>query len=207
MALIWRPSSLLLAALFSIFIVSRIRRERPRRNSRQPMFCPNCGKAEQPPGGYCRSCGEFLANVSDRFYLVSKILGIDTPQKHLKLNLAVDLLTFGVCSSLLLIFLMGYFDGRYTRTGESAPPIIYPVYVFLGLISAWQFVSIINSVILRSDLSRAKNGRIKMNTPDMETVLPAAEAQGFLPPATSEHIAPTSVTDHTTKILDKLSRK
>lgn len=176
------------------------------RNVRQPMFCPNCGKADQPSGAYCRSCGEFLANLSDRFYLVSKILGIDTPQKQLNLNLAVDLITL-VCSSLLLIFLMGYFDGRYTRTGESAPTIIYLVYVFLGLISAWQLVSIINSVILRSNSSRAKDGPIKMNTPDRETVSAAGEAQGFLPPATADHIPPTSVAEHTTKLLDKLPRK
>jgi hypothetical protein len=166
------------------------------------MFCPNCGKGEQTPGGYCRNCGQFLLDAADRFSLVSKLLGINTPERQLYVNLIITISTC-VFSSLLLIFLIGYFDGRHAKTGESAPTIIYLVYVFLGLVSSWQVVSVINSLVLMGRLSRSKRGQIEASTPDKETALSAAQTQNFLPPARSEHVAPTSVTERTTKILDK----
>ncbi len=47
--------------------------------------------------------------------------------------------------------------GHYQRTHESTPPIIYPVYVFLGLVSAWQLLSFVIAMKLKSKLG----GRIR----------------------------------------------
>jgi len=170
------------------------------------MFCPNCGKGDQTPGVYCRTCGEYLANTSDPFYLMSKILGVSTPEKQLVVNLSINLLT-ALFSLLLVFFLMGFFDGQQAKTGKSAPPIIYVVYVFLALVSIWQFLSFINGVVLKSKLSGRRKGLAQPDTRGTESVGPAATTRDLLPPATSEHIAASSVTEHTTKILDKVPRQ
>ena len=109
------------------------------------MFCPNCGKADQTPDAYCRNCGEFLANSSGDASLINRILGANTPEKRVNIGLAFDVLTL-IASALLLVFLFGYFDGRSTRTGEAAPPIVYLVYVFLGAVALWQLLSLIVGV-------------------------------------------------------------
>lgn len=163
------------------------------------MYCPNCGTSEQTPGAYCRSCGEFVVNASDKFYLIRKILGINTPEKQLNISLVINLLT-AICGALLVIFLMGYFDGRFNRTGESAPSIIYLVYVFLGLISAWQFVNVISDLVQISELTRRRNALSEMKPREPGTVLSTAEIPESLPPATFTNV-PSSVTDQTTKKL------
>ena len=170
------------------------------------MFCPNCGKAEQTLDTYCRSCGEFLADLSDRFSLINRILGVNTPEKQISVNLIINLVT-SVVSSLLLVFLNGYFDAHYTRIHEPTPPIIYFVYLFLGLVAAWQFLSFVINLRLKSKFGSRKVGKVSASSSMNENTLSSGTAQKSLPQASFENIAPTSVTEDTTKILDKLTRK
>jgi hypothetical protein len=170
------------------------------------MYCPNCGKGEQAPDTYCRSCGEYSVDFSDKFYLINRVLGISTPEQQVRVNLTIDLLT-SIASALLLIFLIGYFDGRHARTGESAPTIIYLVYLFLSLVSVWQFLSFIIDLNLKSKLSGKKEGTAPVHLSVDESTLSSGTVQKSLPQAGADYIVPASVTEDTTKILDQVPRK
>ena len=54
------------------------------------MFCPNCGTSDQIENSYCRSCGEFLPDLTK-----SKIVsfGGETPEEQIRTNLILNLLS------------------------------------------------------------------------------------------------------------------
>ena len=170
------------------------------------MFCPNCGKSEQSADSYCRNCGQFLTDMSGKSYLINKILGGSTPDTQVKVNLTINIATT-LISILLLGFLNGYYDSLYERTGQSPPPVIYLVYIFLGLVSAWQFLSFLINLRLQRKLS----GRGQAIAPAEQSVDQEAVSHGAtqksLPEANFEGIAPASVVEDTTKILNKVPRK
>src|SRR5215208_6070116 len=113
------------------------------------MFCPKCGKGEQAPDSYCRSCGEFLTDFSAKSYLVNRLLGGGGARGQIKFNLVINTLT-GLASSLLLGFLNGHYDALSAKTGEAPPRVIYYVYVFLGLVFVWQLLGfLINTRLLK----------------------------------------------------------
>lgn len=172
------------------------------------MFCPNCGMGENKPDTYCRSCGAFLTDFSGDASLMNRILGANTPEKRVNVGLAFDVLTL-VFSSLLLIFLFGYFDGRYTRTGESAPPIVYFVYVFLGLTAIWQLLSLIVGVSHKNKLSGRRRSEVSTISETMKNAVLNETIQDKLLPADLENVVvpQSSVTENTTKHLDKVPRK
>ncbi|HEX8565145.1 MAG TPA: hypothetical protein VF648_05705 [Pyrinomonadaceae bacterium] len=170
------------------------------------MFCPNCGKGENAPDTYCRNCGTFLTDLSGNTSLINRIIGANTPEKRVNVGLSFDALTL-VFSSLLLVFLFGYFDGRYTRTGEAAPPIIYFVYAFLGFTAIWQLLSLIVGVSHKNKL----RGRNKDNTSTGDKANEIADspvaANNLLPPADARNVVPPSVAENTTRHLDKIPRE
>lgn len=169
------------------------------------MFCSNCGKGEQTPDSYCRSCGEFLVDPASKYSLINRVLGISRPEKQFNVTLTIDLVT-SIVSGLLMVFLMGYFDGRYHRTGVPAPPIVYLVYLFLGLVSAWQLLSFIIGLKLKTKLSGAKRSGVPSGqTITTETPLKAS-AQPALSPADHQNIVSDSVTEDTTRNLDRIPR-
>mgnify|MGYP003287817287 CR=1 FL=1 len=160
------------------------------------MFCPNCGKGEQTPDSYCRSCGDFLVSAANSTSLATRIFGIGNPEKQVKFTLTIDLVT-AIVSGLLLFFLMGYFDGAYARTGAPTPPIVYLVYIFLGFVSVWQLVSFTVGTAYRKKLTAAKKTALSQDQP---------YARGSLPPADVKNVVANSVTEQTTRNLDKVSR-
>ena len=161
------------------------------------MFCPNCGKGEQTPDSYCRSCGDFLVSTANSTSLLSRILGISNPEKQVKFTLTIDLVT-AIISGLLLFFLMGYFDGTYARTGAPTPPIVYLVYIFLGFVSVWQLLSFTVGTAYRKKLTAAKKTALSQDQSD---------ARGSLPPADVNNVVANSVTEQTTRDLDKVHRR
>ena len=165
------------------------------------MFCPNCGKAEQAPESYCRSCGNFLADVSGKSYLLNKLLGGQTPETQVTVNMVINLVT-ALISALLLGFLNGWYDAQYARTQEAAPPVLYLVYIFLGLVTVWQVLSFLIGMRLRSKIS----GRRTVDTATPSSVT-ANEAKQ-LPEDGLEKLegVSTSVTEDTTRALDSLRR-
>ena len=170
------------------------------------MFCSSCGQGEQTPDSYCRSCGEFLVDPTSKYSLLNRILGISRPEKQFNITLIIDLVT-SVVSGLLMVFLMGYFDGRYQRTGVLAPPIVYLVYLFLGLVSAWQLLSFVIGLKLKTKLSDANRNGL----PPVQTNNPALwlseSAQPVLPPSHDQNVATPSVMEDTTRNLDRVPRQ
>lgn len=163
------------------------------------MYCSSCGKPDQTADTYCRGCGAFLADDSSRMHLVNRALGLNTPQQHVTFNLMIDLVT-AIVSALLVGFLMGYFDGREAKTGETAPTIIYLVYIFLGLVTIWQFISFIIGLRLKRKFNTATAGD---TTEHVE--LPSRSAPITLPDA-RHHETLESVTEDSTRRLDKVRR-
>ena len=159
------------------------------------MFCPKCGKGEQVPDSYCRNCGDYLVDPTNSASLVNRILGISNPEKQVKFTLTIDLVT-AIVSGLLLFFLMGYFDGMRAKTGMPTPPIVYLVYVFLGLVSAWQLLSFTVGTTYRKKLSAGKR----------TSALPGQGDKHSLPAADNTNTVANSITEQTTRNLDKIPR-
>ena len=164
------------------------------------MFCPNCGKAEQSAESYCRSCGNFLADVSGKSYLVNKLLGGQTPETQVTVNMVINLVT-ALISALLLGFLNGWYDAQYARTQEAAPPVLYLVYIFLGLVTIWQVLSFLIGLRLRNKLSGRRTG---------ETARPSSvtskEAKQLPEHGLEKLETVVTVTEETTRALDPLNR-
>ena len=157
------------------------------------MFCPKCGKSDQAADSYCRSCGEFLIGPAQHTSVMNRILGITNPEKQVKFTLTIDLVT-AIVSGFLLFFLIGYFDGAHAKTGARTPPIVFLVYIFLGLVSAWQLLSFTVGTTYRKKLNAAKK------TLDQTAARPA------LPEADQKNVA-NSITEQTTRNLDKVPRR
>jgi hypothetical protein len=170
------------------------------------MFCPKCGKSEQSPDSYCRSCGQFLTDFSGKSYLINKILGGNKPETQVNINLIINIVTtFASC--LLLGFLNGYYDSLYEKTGQKAPTVIYLVYIFLGLIAAWQTLGFLVNSRLKKKLSARKKGEATFDSSAGEEALASGSTQKSLPQADFDNIVPASVVEDTTKMLDKVPRK
>jgi len=158
------------------------------------MFCPKCGKGDQTADSYCRSCGEFLIGPAQHTLLMNRILGITNPEKQVKFTLTIDLVT-AIVSGFLLFFLMGYFDAVHDRMGATTPPIVYLVYIFLGLVSAWQLLSFTVGTTYRKKLNAAKKMIDQTNT------------RAALPEADQKNVVANSITEQTTRNLDKVPRR
>jgi hypothetical protein len=169
------------------------------------MFCPNCGRGEQTPDSYCRSCGEFLTDFSGKSYLINKLLGGSSPETQVNINLTINIVTT-LASSLLLGFLNGYYDSLYEKTGQTAPPVIYLVYIFLGLVTVWQVFGFLINSRLKKKLSGRKKVDVSADSSASEKAVSSGSTQKSLPQADFDNIVPASVVDDTTKILDE-SRK
>ena len=160
------------------------------------MFCPKCGKGEQVADSYCRNCGDYLIDPANSTLLLNRVLGISNPEKQVKFTLTIDLVT-AIVSGLLLFFLMGYFDGMSKKTGMPTPPIVYLVYVFLGLVCAWQLLSFTVGTTYRKKLSAGKK----------TGVLSAQSDQHSLPAADEKNVVANSITEQTTRNLNQVPRR
>jgi ribosomal protein S27AE len=168
------------------------------------MFCPNCGKSEQTADTFCRACGEFLADHSGRFFLMNRILGISHPEKQIGFTIFIDLVT-AIVSGLLLFFLMGYFDGAYKKTGVAAPGIVYLVYLFLGLVAVWQFLSFIIGTSFKRKLDASKGNQLSSISSENKVLLSGPPPQS-LPTVDQKNMMANTVTEATTKTLNKAPR-
>jgi hypothetical protein len=169
------------------------------------MFCPYCGRGEQTLDSYCRDCGEFLVDPASKYSLMNRLLGISRPEKQFNLTLVIDLVT-AIVSGLLMVFLMGYFDGRYQRTGATAPPIVYLVYLFLGLVSAWQLLSFVIGLKLKTKLGGARRSGLPTPHTINTTASLAGSEQPALAPA-EEELASPGITEKTTRNLERVPRQ
>src|SRR5687767_5394680 len=112
------------------------------------MFCPNCGKADQKENSYCRQCGEFLPDFSQKNKLV---FGGSTPEDQIRINLILNLMSATVSYILAIILLVTY--GWFS---PQAPPIIYIVVAFLFAIGSWQVSIYTIGLKLKKHFKKAK---------------------------------------------------
>ena len=159
------------------------------------MFCPNCGKGEQVPDSYCRSCGQFVLDASSNLSIINRIFGISNPEKQLNFTLAVDLIT-AIGSGFLLFSMMGYFDAVHDRTGAPTPPIVYGVYFFLGCVAAWQLLSFTVGTTYKRKLSASRKASVQGST-----------AQATLKEADNANLIHSTITEQTTRNLEEQFQK
>ena len=102
------------------------------------MYCPRCGKAEQPPETFCRQCGVFLPDLSK---LVKREL---PPEDHLKANAVLSAMTI-VASFTLSVLLFAILGFR-----ADTHPLIYTTAGLLLGICGWHIQTFIRTQKLRS---------------------------------------------------------
>lgn len=162
------------------------------------MFCPNCGKADQTENSYCRSCGEFLPNLTK-----SKLpsFGGDTPEEQIRTNLFLNLLSAFVSLALAVSLYVSFL-------GKDAPPLIYLTSAFLLAMSGWQFSTCIINLKLRKNFKRRREIETPENESVRQTQFESAKTQELLNEADFTDVIPATVTENTTKHLhEKINRK
>jgi hypothetical protein len=161
------------------------------------MFCPNCGKADQTENTYCRSCGEFLPDLSKK----SKIaFGGNTPEEQINANLFLNLLSAIVSLILGIALYWTIWD-----KGD-ASPIIYIVAAFLLAMSGWQFSTFAVGLKLKKTFRKRKSNTEKEESSNEKTFA-AAKTKELLNEADFSDVVSVSVTENTTKHLaEKIKR-
>jgi len=165
------------------------------------MYCPNCGIADQVANSYCRRCGEFLIDASDKFNSVFKFFGINTPEKQINLNLVFDFVSV-VFSLILLVFTVGYFQANADKNPPvETPTVFYFVGAFLLFIAAWQFLGFVLSISLKSKFGKRGNRRERNVESLRENKISSADTLDLLPFADLKNLVSPSATENTTKNL------
>jgi len=155
------------------------------------MFCPNCGNADQLPETFCRQCGTFLPDFDNPKHRKT------TPEEHLKVNTVLNFMTAIACMTLAIV-LYAYFLGK-----AETPVIIYITAGFLTAMFAWQVQIIIRTYKLKSHL---KNRRVIENKKENVNSIENKETAKLLNEADFTDLITPSVTEHTTKNLNKVHR-
>ncbi|MEP6903354.1 MAG: hypothetical protein ABJA66_16620 [Actinomycetota bacterium] len=160
------------------------------------MFCPKCGKAEQSPETYCRQCGDYLPDYDKS---AKKEI---TPLEHIKVNTVLNLLT-AITSLTLAILLYSFFLGK-----EDTPVIIYITAGFLTAMTAWQVQTFWRTILLRKHFKKRKNDAANQSANQLEPqYVESKPTRELLNEADLSNIVPTSVTENTTKHLNKVRRE
>ncbi|MDQ3088293.1 MAG: hypothetical protein M3Q78_06800 [Acidobacteriota bacterium] len=161
------------------------------------MFCSNCGKADQEKNTYCRSCGEFLTDLSKKNKFV---FGGNTPEEQINANLFLNFLS-GMVSLILATLLYATFGLR-----SETSPIIYIVAAFLLAMCGWQFSTFVVGLKLKKTFRKRKSNAEQAELSDEKTFA-AANTKELLNEADFSDVVPTSVTENTTKHLaEKIKR-
>lgn len=154
------------------------------------MFCPKCGNANQTENTYCRQCGTFLLDLDQPGKKKA------TPEEHLKANTVLNFLTAGT-SLTLAILLYYFFLGK-----ENTHPIIYVTAGFLLAIFGWQVQIIIRTFQLKKHFKKRQN-QVQSETSEFESI----KTKELLNEADFSSAVPPSVTERTTRHLDKVHQK
>jgi hypothetical protein len=148
-----------------------------------------------------------MKDFSAKSYLINTLLGGTSPRAQIRLNLIINMVT-GLAAALLLGFLNGHYDALHAKTGETPPRVIYYVYVFLGLVLVWQLFGFAVNSRLMKKLAGEKKKALPADEPaDEPTAVASPPRQRSLGPGRLDPNGPESLTEHTTKKLDKLPRK
>ena len=107
------------------------------------MFCPNCGKPDQQPDGFCRACGEFLSPPQGR-----KTLAIGGATPHENLTSIKVISAIGALSSLSVAVWM-------YLTNFSFPIVLYLAASLLICNAIWHISNLVVGSKLTKRMTRA----------------------------------------------------
>ncbi|MBX7169437.1 MAG: hypothetical protein K1X72_00680 [Pyrinomonadaceae bacterium] len=153
------------------------------------MFCPKCGNADQKENSFCRNCGTFLPDLDK---LKSKET---TPEQQITISS-----TFNFLSALISLVLTIILHVLYT--GKEGTPII--IYVVIGFLTAnffWQAQAFWRVRQLKKQLPKR---RVEDSENSNQIIESHYSTEKLLPQADFENIVPASVTEQTTKNLEKI---
>jgi len=153
------------------------------------MFCPNCGKGDQQPAGYCRQCGALQPDLSRPYYF-----------PHLsQSSVRTNTIASGVASlaSFVVAFVL------YTVVlGIGGGMVIHSLAWASILIGLWCAFAAWKSFQLEKDFSvgskKLSAHASELSSPVTDKLLDEPGFEQFIPP---------SVTDSTTKHLTKARKK
>jgi len=136
------------------------------------------------------------------------MLGGSSPRTQVKVSVWINFGTLLV-GTLLLGFLKGHYDALFEKTGQPTPRIIYLIYTFLGLVSAWQLLGFIINTRLYKKLDGAKRGKVPpdSNSKSVEGALPTPMTRRSLERPDGADETLVRAEQGTTKILDKTPRE
>lgn len=162
------------------------------------MFCPNCGKSEQSPDTYCRQCGTFLPDFNKPR---KRGIGGNTPQEQISTNLFLNCLS-ALVSLVSAIVLYSIFWDK-----GSEFPAVYAVAGFLLAAGGWQLATVIINLKLKRNLTNRNAAVVTQNQPFESNQIESIKTNELLPEGNTEPInSAASVTEHTTRHLDKIPR-
>jgi hypothetical protein len=160
------------------------------------MFCPKCGKGEQTPDAYCRSCGEWLPDINKLSRGTRRrSFGGLTPEQNIRTTVFLSLMS--ACFAVFIaVTLYGVLSGIV-----NSKAIIAVAAAFSLCIAGWQISNVIVAFKLRRRIVRRREdhsqSEITLNTPSIIASLPEADTAQFVR-------SPASVTDNTTELLQPI---
>jgi len=147
------------------------------------MFCPNCGKSDQQPAGYCRQCGTLQPDLSQPYHF-----------PHLSRS-AIRLNTVANVVASLTSFVMAFV--LYTVVlGIGGGMIIHLLAWASILIGLWCAFAAWKSYQLEQDFSAGIKGDAVAGIADIPSV-----TDKLLKEPNFDDVVPPSVTDSTTRQL------
>lgn len=154
------------------------------------MFCPDCGAADQIPNGYCKRCGEWLVDpqlkrrvaTGDPLGRINTMMGFSAISAVMSLSAAV----------MLALTYFGSPEARWSVFVTVAMCAIIGIHQTMNFFFAFEFRQTI----------KARRDNMKQPRPEVRGATTAALESG----SATEFVRPSSVTDHTTELLEPVPR-
>jgi len=157
--------------------------------SKSRVFCPNCGKGDQQPAGYCRQCGSLQPDPAQPFHF-----------PHLSRS-SVRTSTVANCFAALASFIVAFF--LYTVVlGIGGGLVIHALAWVSILVGIWCAIAAWKSFQVEKDFRIASN-----KGPASASKLRPAVTDKLLEEPDFEQFVPPSVTDGTTSRLAAVPNK
>jgi len=153
------------------------------------MFCPKCGTADQKENTYCRSCGEFLPDLSKNSQLV---FGGNTPRQTANIISGISLIT-AVFSLFVGCWLYA--------TNFNVPIVIYLAAALLICNAGWHA----SNFYMVQKLAKRFNPNKENQDSQNEIAEDKSSQQKTLPTADLTNVVPISITENTTRHLSEKS--
>jgi hypothetical protein len=157
------------------------------------IFCSRCGAPGQTVESYCRSCGGWLPDPAAAMTPRGRLRHLSPERKQRRMRL-LELLSAAAALVSALTTLA-------VLTGADVGLLVIPLFLCFAVVG-WQLVTFFmgRSIQRRQNPAAAEGGRTPPTTPaGARPALNAADTRDLVPPS--------SVTEHTTSLLDPVPAK